>query len=151
MELILWRHCDAESGVPDELRPLTPRGRKDAERMARWLVSRLPVDCRILVSPAVRAQQTAQALDRPFETVRDLAASASVTDVLRVADWPNARAALVVGHEPTLGRVAAYLLSGEATDHPLGKGAVVWLSNQADEGGATAVIEFAIEPDRVDF
>lgn len=117
--------------------------------MAKWLVSRLPVDCRILVSPAVRAQQTAQALDRPFETVPDLAAGASVTDVLRAADWPDARAALVIGHEPTLGRVAAYLLSGEATEQPLGKGAVVWLSNRVNEGGATAVIELAIGPDRL--
>ena len=114
MELILWRHCDAESGPPDALRRLTPRGRTQAERMARWLAPRLPDDCRILVSPAVRAQQTAQALRRPFQTVPELASGASVEAVLRVIDWPAAGGmTLIVGHEPTLGHVAAYLLPGD--------------------------------------
>ena len=54
MELILWRHADAEDGVPDEARRLTAKGRKQAEKMAAWLTARLPADCRVMVSPATR-------------------------------------------------------------------------------------------------
>lgn len=151
MDLVLWRHCDAESGVPDELRPLTPRGRKDAERMAQWLAPRLPGDCRILVSPAVRAQETARALQRAFETTDELAPGASVEMVLRVAGWPDATTlVLVVGHEPTLGRVAASLLTGRAADRPIAKGGVVWIASCAHDGDASeGTLEAAASPDSI--
>jgi phosphohistidine phosphatase len=146
MDLILWRHCDAEPGVPDELRRLTPLGWKQAQRVAQWLATRLPAGCRILVSPAVRAQQTAGALGRIHETVAALAPGAGIDDVLRVAGWPDAAmAALVVGHEPALGAVAGYLL-GEAGERPLGKGAVVWL--RADAAG-DAALAAEMRPDLV--
>jgi len=133
MDLILWRHCDAESGVPDELRRLTPAGRRQARRMAQWLGPRLPAQCRILVSPAVRAQQTVEALDRPYETVSALGPGAAASELLRVAGWPDApTATLIVGHEPTLGNVAGQLLSGEDGERPLAKGAVVWLSSSLE-------------------
>ena len=59
MELILWRHADAEdaNGKEDAARELTKKGRKQAERMAKWLRPRLDGDWRILVSPAKRALQ----------------------------------------------------------------------------------------------
>ena len=147
MELILWRHCDAEAGVPDELRALTPRGRAEAARMAEWLRGRLPPGCRVLVSPAVRARQTAEALGLPFETLSDVAPGASVGDVLRVAGWPDAAATtLVVGHEPTLGRVAAHLLD-EADERPLAKGGVVWLASRPlDAGGPEGAIVAETSP-----
>lgn len=148
MELILWRHCDAEAGVPDELRALTPRGLRDAQRMAGWLGPRLPAACRIVVSPAIRAQQTAQALGLRFETDAGLASGATVDDVLRVAGWPDAAtAALIVGHEPTLGRVAAYLLTGGAGDRPIAKGGVVWIGQR--DGGVEGDIKAAASPDSV--
>jgi phosphohistidine phosphatase len=62
MELILWRHAEAEIGEPDLGRKLTPRGEKQARRVAEWLHAQLPDSARILVSPATRAQQTAKAL-----------------------------------------------------------------------------------------
>ena len=65
MDLILWRHAEAEDGSPDAKRKLTPRGRKQAKQVARWLKQRLPADARILVSPAIRAMQTAEALELP--------------------------------------------------------------------------------------
>ena len=73
MDLILWRHCEAEPGEPDLGRRLTSKGLKQAERMAAWLDTHLPDTCRVLVSPADRAQQTAQALQRKFRTVPELA------------------------------------------------------------------------------
>ena len=42
MDLILWRHAEAEEGGPDLERRLTPKGRKQAKRVAAWLLQRLP-------------------------------------------------------------------------------------------------------------
>ncbi|MGH8706923.1 MAG: SixA phosphatase family protein, partial [Burkholderiales bacterium] len=69
MDLILWRHAEAEDGPPDLERRLTPRGRKDAAHVAKWLLQRLPSKFVVLASPALRAQETAQALGVPVRTV----------------------------------------------------------------------------------
>src|SRR5947208_88013 len=58
MELILWRHADAEDGTPDLARRLTKKGRKQAERVAEWLEERLPGDYVLLCSPALRERET---------------------------------------------------------------------------------------------
>lgn len=148
MEIILWRHCDAAPGVPDELRPLTPLGHKQAATMARWLNGRLPAGCRIIVSPALRAQQTAQALERRFETVPQIGSGASVAAVLEAAHWPQAREpALVVGHQPTLGRVASLLLTDDETDRTLRPGAVCWLVSAVHREATAATLKVAIGPD----
>jgi phosphohistidine phosphatase len=148
MDLVLWRHCDAEDGAPDETRRLTPRGLAQAARMAAWLARNLPADCRILVSPATRARQTAEALGRPFETVAALAPGASVGAVLDAAGWPDAHGtALVVGHEPALGRVAGRLLGGEASELPLAKGAIIWLVDRAPPGGVDVALKLARTPE----
>ena len=145
MQLILWRHCDAEDGGPDALRRLSARGHDEASRMARWLAQRLPAESRIIVSPAVRAQQTAAALGRPFETIAELAPGASIDDVLSVARWPAGDVTtLVVGHEPTLGEVASRLLHGDDTGRPLRKGGIVWMTRH--EGDTAAVLQAAADP-----
>ena len=148
MDLILWRHCEAEPGEPDLGRRLTSKGLKQAERMASWLDAHLPDTCRILVSPADRAQQTAVALQRKFRTVPELAPGASVASVLAAANWPDSREpVLVVGHQPTLGAVASFLLSGEESYWSVRKGAVWWLSNRAKEGGAAVVLKVVQSPE----
>jgi phosphohistidine phosphatase len=150
MDLILWRHCEAEPGEPDLGRRLTSKGLKQAERMAEWLDAHLPDTCRILVSPADRAQQTAQALKRKFKTVPELAPGASVAAVLTAANWPESREpVLVVGHQPTFGEVASFLLSGEEAYWSIRKGAVWWLSNRARESGAAVVLKVVVGPDFV--
>ncbi|HSD42283.1 MAG TPA: histidine phosphatase family protein, partial [Burkholderiales bacterium] len=112
MDLILWRHAEAEDGGADAARALTARGRRQAKSLARWLRKRLPDGCRILVSPAVRAQQTAAALGLEFATEPRVDVGALASDVLAVAGWPdNGDAVLVVGHQPTLGRAAALALT----------------------------------------
>jgi phosphohistidine phosphatase len=150
MDLILWRHCEAEPGEPDLGRRLTSKGLKQAERMAQWLDSHLPDTCRVLVSPADRAQQTAVALQRKFKTVPDLGPGATVDAVLAAANWPDSREpVLIVGHQPTLGAVASFLLSGEEAYWSVRKGAVWWLSNRAKEGGAAVVLKVVVAPDFV--
>jgi phosphohistidine phosphatase len=147
MELILWRHCHALDGVPDDARPLSPRGVKEAASIARRLASRLPASCRIVVSPALRAQQTARALNRPFDTVASVRTGASVAAVLRAAHWPDApHTVLVVGHQPTLGCVASLVLEGDARDRPMRAGEVLWITGGESES-VPAVLTETIAPD----
>ena len=150
MDLILWRHCEAEAGEPDLGRRLTSKGIKQAERMATWLDAHLPDTCRILVSPADRAQQTALALQRKFKTVPELSPGASVSAVLAAVNWPESREpVLVVGHQPTLGAVASFLLSGEEAYWSVRKGAVWWLSDRARDTGAAVTLKVVLGPDFV--
>ena len=150
MDLILWRHCEAEPGEPDLGRRLTSKGLKQAERMAQWLDTHLPDTCRVLVSPADRAQQTAVALRRKFRTVPELAPGATVPAVLAAANWPDSREpVLIVGHQPTLGAVASFLLSGEEAWWSVKKGAAWWLTNRDKSGASSVVLRVVIGPDFV--
>ena len=147
MELILWRHADAEPGVDDLERKLTTKGRKQAARVAGWLNARLPSRFSLYSSPAKRALQTAKALDAPLETSELLAPERSAADVLRAVDWPNRdQLVIVVGHQPTLGRVVARLLGNEA-DLSIQKGALWWVEAR-DKGSKSGVrVRAVVSPD----
>ncbi len=148
MDLILWRHAEAEDGVPDLARKLNKRGLNDAQRIADWLLPQLPAEARILVSPAVRARQTAEALQLPFTVLGALAPDASIADILHAAGWPDdSGAVVVVGHQPTLGRVAAWLLSGIEADWRVKKANVWWLSNRVREKTTQTFLRAVISPD----
>lgn len=142
MDLILWRHADAEDGSPDSARKLTERGQKQAARVAAWLEPRLPKRCRILVGSAVRAQQTAQALGLPFSTSTAVGTDARAADVIAAANWPaHEGAVLVVGHQPTLGRVAARVLSGAESDWSIRKGSLWWFRYAGGKTTLFAVLD----------
>jgi len=130
MDLILWRHAEAEpghEGLPDLERALTSKGQKQAKRMGKWLDSQLPESCRILVSPAVRTVQTAEGLGRKYKTHAELAPGAQPEAILQAANWPAGRETVViVGHQPTLGQVAALLLTGEPLDWEMKKAGAWW-------------------------
>jgi phosphohistidine phosphatase len=150
MDLILWRHAEAEDGAPDQARELTVRGRKQARAVARWLAKRFPEDCRVLVSPAVRAQQTAAALDRVFATEPRVDVGAAPHELLAAAGWPEGSGTvLVVGHQPTLGQVAALVLTGAQSNWPVKKGAVWWLKRRVRDGESEVVLRAVIGPDLV--
>lgn len=148
MELILWRHADAENGVPDSERKLTAKGIKQASRMAKWLRARMPKDAVILVSPAKRAQQTARALDLDFKTTPAIGLAATAEGVLQAAGWPDGEGTVVVvGHQPTLGEAAALLLTGTKEPWNVKKGAVIWIARRADVAPAHNQLRAAISPD----
>ncbi|MBU1214238.1 MAG: histidine phosphatase family protein [Gammaproteobacteria bacterium] len=148
MELILWRHAEAEDGMPDLERELTGKGRKQADKMATFLRARLPEHTRILVSPAKRTQQTALALTKHYITDEALGTSASPQTVLDAVGWPDGDGAvLVVGHQPTLGQIAAMLLSDSSAGYSIKKGAVWWLVRKANEGDFQTNLKLAIAPD----
>jgi len=151
MDLILWRHAEAHvqrEGQSDLDRALTSKGERQAQRMAEWLNHRLAHSTRILVSPALRAQQTAQALHKGFKTVEAIGPGGTVEALLKAARWPDgAEPVLVVGHQPTLGLVAAYVLAGEVQPWAVKKGAVWWLRTRDRDGEANVVLQAVQAPD----
>ena len=148
MELILWRHADAEdAGAAGDLaRALTKRGRRQSERMGGWLRERIGEEWLVLSSPARRAVQTAAGLGLPFEERPALAPEASVAAVLREAQWPDGRrSVVVVGHQPTLGEVAARLLDTHE-DIAFRKAAAWWF----EEREGRAALKCVMDPDRLE-
>lgn len=153
MDLILWRHAEAlepEDLQADLARPLTARGEKHAVRVGQWLDRQLPEGTRILSSPAVRAEQTVRALQRKYKIRDALSPGASVQDVLETAQWPDAKfPVLLVGHQPSLGEVAAKLLGMSGGSCPIRKGAVWWLRSRQREGEEQTVILSVITPEKL--
>jgi len=151
MDLILWRHAEAEDSgadIPDAKRRLTARGDKQAHDVAKWLKGRLPKKTRILVSPSTRTQQTAHALALPFEVEPKIAIGADAADLIAAANWPeHSGAVLLVGHQPALGRLAALLLAGVEADWSVKKGAVWWFSKRSREGRDQTVLRAVMNPE----
>ncbi|MEK6735033.1 MAG: phosphohistidine phosphatase SixA [Pseudomonadota bacterium] len=148
MELILWRHAEAENSTPDAARKLTDRGVKQAKKMSDWLRARLPQNTRIIASPTQRTQQTAQAFSHECEIVDRIGPGAHIDDILAAANWPNAQGAVVVvGHQPTLGEVADYLITNIPAGLSFKKGAVWWISYRMKAGVGESVLHTVIYPD----
>lgn len=152
MDLILWRHAEAEDWLAgntqtgqaglDRDRSLTQRGEKQAARMAVWLDRQLPDGARIMVSPARRCEQTALALGRKYKVRAELAPDASPAQLLELVQWPHAKGPiLVIGHQPTLGQTIAQLLGLQEAECAVKKGALWWLRNrERDDQSQTVVV-----------
>jgi phosphohistidine phosphatase len=151
MDLIIWRHAEAEEeieGQDDLQRALTPRGEKQAQRMALWLDRQLPETARILCSPALRCEQTVLPLGRKYKLVDEIAPGGKAASLLKAAQWPDARhPVLVVGHQPLLGQVIAQLLGLKNENCPVRKGAVWWLRTRERDGHGQTVVVAAQSPD----
>ncbi len=132
MELILWRHAEAEMCEPDITRPLTARGRKQAQKMGEWLAAKLPDSCK-------------------FKVLAELAPGASPETVLRAVNWPNSKEpVLIVGHQPTLGMVAATLLAGGGSstqDFNIRKANVWWLAQKERGEIESTYLKGVMSPD----
>jgi phosphohistidine phosphatase len=155
MNLILWRHAEAEDvasplriqRATDLQRELTPRGHKQADKMAAWLRPRLPEGTLVLASPAVRTQQTARALTEQFQTLPALAPGADVSEILSALDWPSNANLVLGGHPPWIGRVASLLIAGTEMDWSVKKAGVWWLSRRVREDEAQTVLRAVMNPD----
>ena len=148
MDLILWRHAEAEDGGRDLERKLTARGRKQAARTGEWLAARLPSRYTLLASPARRARETADALGARHRVSGRLAPGAAPADILEAAGWPSRKGVVVVvGHQPDLGRAAALLVSGAEGEWPVKKSGLWWLTSRLRAGEAQVVVRAVLEPD----
>lgn len=151
MDLILWRHAEAHEhpdlllGVPgdtqDLARRLTSRGEKQAARMASWLDRQLPEGARIFCSPATRCEQTVTAIGRKYKLRDELAPEGDPLELLQLAQWPDGKSpVVVVGHQPTLGRVIARLLNLAEEDCSVKKGALWWLRHRERGSSSQTVV-----------
>src|SRR5262245_4730790 len=148
MDLILWRHAEAEEGDPDLARTLTSKGRKQAARVAEYLLQRLPAKFTVLASPAARAQQTAEALAARVKTIDKLGPGAAVSDILQAANWPDGDGVvLVIGHQPDLGAVLAQLLAGSQESWSIKKGGLWWLRNRSRDEAEQIVVRAVVSPE----
>ena len=149
MDLILWRHAEAENaedGCDDLSRSLTTKGEKHAARMAAWLDRHLPEGARVLVSPSQRTQQTVAPLGRKFKLRDELVPETSVDDVLALIKWspetgPQMKGpVLLVGHQPYLGQIISRLLGMTEEACAVRKGAVWWLRTRMRDGQPQTVL-----------
>jgi phosphohistidine phosphatase len=150
MNLILWRHAEAEDVASTDLaRQLTSRGRKQAQAVAKWLRSRLPPDALVLASPAARTVQTVEALTDQYRIVKEIAPGAAAEDVLAAVGWPQgaAETVVVVGHQPTLGLVASQLVAGQQKEWPIKKGGLWWLEGRQRNDGDQLIVRAVVSPD----
>lgn len=158
MDLILWRHAEAEEaqdGHDDVSRALTPKGERQAARMAVWLDRHLPDGTRVLVSPARRTEQTAQALGRKYKLRDELVPESSVDDVLGLIKWhpeagPHSKGPiLLVGHQPYLGQIVSRVLGMSEAACAVRKGAVWWLRTRLREGQLQTVLMTVASPELI--
>jgi phosphohistidine phosphatase len=144
MDLILWRHAEAQDwveGCDDLARTLTPRGEKQAAKVSQWLDRQLPEGTRIWSSPARRTEQTALALGRKFKICHELAPDGNIQTLLEAIQWPHAKkTTLLVGHQPMLGQLIAQLLGLQTTECAVKKGSVWWLRNRDRDQLAQTVV-----------
>jgi phosphohistidine phosphatase len=120
--LLLFRHADAASPrgyATDHERPLTERGQQDAQAMGRFLAAIDQAPDRVVTSTATRARQTlthARAGGGWSNRMRaeDTLYEASTHDVLAIVQQTDAeaRAILLVGHNPTFTDAVTRLVGG---------------------------------------
>jgi phosphohistidine phosphatase len=124
--LLLLRHAKSAwpDDVPDHERPLTGRGRRDAEQVGRWLHSNSLAPEFALVSSAQRTRETyerlASQLDAPPKlSVTDSAYAAGAGDLLDLVRSVSfdVNRAILIAHNPGIGTLAN-LLDDESTDVP---------------------------------
>lgn len=119
MEFYLVRHGEAVSQATDGQRRLTPGGRRDVQRVGQAAAIRGIQPRQIFHSGLLRAQQTAEILSEslgPLDGVRELAGLRPDDDpVIAKAELESSTVSLMlVGHLPHIGRLASFLVAGNA-------------------------------------
>jgi phosphohistidine phosphatase len=119
VRLVLVRHAEAAPGKPDELRTLTPEGRKQAQQLGERLRSQgIEPDAAVLTSPLLRARETAEALGFGTVEAHEGLAPGATEDDVRDAVAGRGETVVVVGHQPDCGRIAAALGDGTEPEFP---------------------------------
>lgn len=122
MRVYLCRHAKAAPGEPDELRPLTAEGERQAGRLAERLAAEAEPPAIVVSSPLLRARQTAEAIARA--TGADLRVDVRLSPGAGVADLRVLLAGVpapvaTVGHQPDCSEIAL-AVTGRDTRFPPG-------------------------------
>ena len=160
MNLYILRHGIAvERGTPgfktDADRPLTPKGKRQLREVAAAMKRlNLHFDL-ILSSPFLRARQTAEVVAQSLRLEQRLACSEELAPdgrpkslIRQLQDWgPAPENILLVGHEPYLSQLIAWLISdGAATSIELKKGGLGKLEMDALRSGRCATLAWLLTP-----
>lgn len=159
MTLYLVRHAIAEARGPvwpdDHARPLTTRGITRMREIALRLADHGVQVGQIWSSPLVRARQTADVLaplwttSRHIEIVQDLAPGQAPARMGKALAARSARgtdaAVALVGHEPDLGGLTAWLI-GARSPLPFKKGGVARVDFAAAVGAGTGTLAWLVTP-----
>jgi phosphohistidine phosphatase len=137
MKILLIRHARAEPRQPrqaDGARALTADGRRRQRQASKGLKRALPKITHLVSSPLQRARETAEIIAMEFPaaaraTLADLAPGGAARDLMKwLCQQPAPAVVALVGHEPDLGRLAGWLLTGRQADFiPFKKGAAALL------------------------
>ena len=130
MKLLIVRHADAgdreefaKTGKPDELRPLSDKGRKQMKGAAEGLRSLVPKVDLVATSPYTRAVQTAKIVADAYgeveeETTATLEPESAPEDLEAwLGDHDLVDVVILVGHEPHLGEIVTWLMTGRGESH----------------------------------
>ena len=125
--LMLLRHAKTEHDAPtghDQDRRLDERGRLDAAAIGTWIGRHPPLPDAVLVSTAIRAQQTWEiARDAMKDAVRDRppqphvelldeiygAETAQLLQIIRMAEVADPERLMLIGHNPGMHELALML------------------------------------------
>ena len=129
MRILLVRHADAgdaevfaKEGMPDEFRPLSPKGRRQMKKVARALKALVPRVEQTATSPYERALETAAFLRNVYSSsaYEETAALEPERAPEQIAGWLGAKkisgVAIIVGHEPHLGNFLEWCVTGTNTN-----------------------------------
>lgn len=151
--LHLVRHAHAGDSTtwqgPDEARPLTKRGRHQAERLGRFLVASGIRPDAIVSSPKVRALQTAEllaeALDLPVRMDPRLGDGYDLAGLERIVADAEVASPMVVGHDPDLSSVLSDLCG--ATGLTMRKGTLATIEVHRPFRRGAAILRWLVPPD----
>ena len=153
MEIYLLRH--AHAGNPDQWagddaeRPLSAKGRKQAERLGRFLAERGFRPDAVVASPKVRAYQTAELVAAPLkarvETDQRLAGFLDVALLAEVVEDAGGDRVMLVGHDPDFSELAAALAGAQHL--PLKKGMLARIDVTPPMREGSGLLRWLVPPD----
>ncbi len=159
MELYLIRHADAvplgEGGVTEDAdRPLTPKGEDQAKKAGKGLERMGMRPDVVVTSPLLRARQTADllvgalGLPRPeIEVSEELAPDGKRRRLSRyIKDMGKAKVVLI-GHQPDLGTLAAWLIGSKKAQVEIAKAGVAHITCEAGPGKGKGILVELVKPE----
>jgi phosphohistidine phosphatase len=121
VRVYLVRHAEAAPGEPDELRALTPEGRRAARDLGEHLVAEGVRPDALISSPLLRARETASEIGRAVgvepETDERLGFGATAAGLRETVEG-RGETVIAIGHQPDCGRIAAELGDGVEPPFP---------------------------------
>ena len=154
MNLILWRHAQAEEKAESDLaRLLTAKGHHQAEQAAGWLTEHLSEEHSVWVSEAARSQQTAAHFSRDYTIMSALNPESSAEMPLQlIAEANEDSTIIIVGHQPWIGDLCAYLLNQHWNSETwaIKKGSFWWFKIEQNKHSFQATLKASLPPSLIE-